>query len=164
MLMLVPTDSPDPMNGHGRHGPAGAFWYRFASPSDETSPALEWYVRAQHLTPTRAYRVELQVDDHATYAVGSARTDRFGELTIHGALSRFEDRYCVGQPTVPISLTGQHLMSVRIKADGSGSGGAGGVTDPERMLDCDGNGDGVFNYWLVSRDEIRLGATQTATR
>jgi hypothetical protein len=165
MLMLGAANPLPPTSGRGRQGPVGSFWYRFLSPPDETSAVFEWYVQAQHLGPNRAYRVELLVDDHTTYEIGNIRADRLGDLTVHGSLSRFEDRYCVAQPAVPISLIGHHDISVRVKADGSGSGGGtGGVVGPERTLDCDGNGDGVFDYWLVSRGDIHLGGTQTAAR
>lgn len=131
------------------------------------APSFEWYVQAQHLLPRRIYRVEVRVDDRFPYAVGGARTDDNGNLTAHGTLVRFADQLCVGAaPVAPQPLTGHHTLSVGIKNDGSGDGPASmgsPLTDPTRALTCKGNGDGNFDYWLVSRTPITLG-TATASR
>jgi hypothetical protein len=165
MLMLAPADPPPPTSATGPHAPSGSFWYRMATPAGDASPAFEWFVRAQHLTPDRAYRLELTVDDSARYAIGSARADGAGIWAAHGTLSRFADQYCVGAPAVPQATTGRHSIAVAIKADGSATGGAsgGGVSDPERSLECDGNGDGAFDYWLIARDLIHLDGKPTHT-
>src|SRR5579862_6453814 len=159
MLMLAPTDPPPPLGGVGRDAPSGTIWYRTVTVPGGADATFEWYVRAQHLTPNRAFRIELSVDDRATYSVGSGRADQNGALTAHGVLDRFADEYCVGQPAVPLPVAGRHVLGVSVKADGSRAGGAtsgGSLTDPERSLPCAGNGDGAFDYWLTSLDMIRL--------
>jgi hypothetical protein len=127
------------------------------------SPTFEWYVRAQRLASHRAYRVEFAVDNRATFAVGNARTDEAGVLAAHGKLGEFEDQYCVGTPALPIPIAGKHTVAVGVKADGSGNGGgpSGGVIGPERSLPCDGNGDGVFDYWLTAPNLLRLNGLPT---
>jgi hypothetical protein len=110
------------------------------------------------MVANRAFRVEFTVDDRWRYSVGSARTDGFGVFAAHGILKRFEDQYCVGQPVVPAPIPSSHVLSVTVKADGSGRGGgpAGGLMDPERTLACNGNGDGAFDYWLIAPKPIHL--------
>lgn len=163
MVMLAPTNPPPPTSGTGRSAPGGSFWYRMATPADAPAPTLEWYVRAQHMSADRAYRVELTVDDRWRYSVGSTRTDGFGVFAAHGILKRFEDQYCVGQPTVPMPLATSHTLVVSVKADGSGRGGgpAGGLMDPHRSLVCNGNGDGAFDYWLISHNVVHLNEQPT---
>jgi hypothetical protein len=163
MLMLGPADPRALTSATAANAPAGSFWYRIATPAGEQTPALEWLVRAQHLAVNRAYRVEFLVDDRWWYSVGSARTDGFGVFAAHGAMKRFEDQYCVGQPTIPAPLTTSHVLSVAVKADGSGRGGgpAGGLMDPQRSLACNGNGDGSFDYWLVAHNPIHLNGQPT---
>lgn len=159
MLMLAPAQPAPASAGTGASAPAGSFWYLMTTPPGEASPTLEWFVRAQHLVPNRAFRVELSVDGRSTYAVGSARADASGVLAAHGSLSRFADQYCVGQPSTPVALTGKHAVGVSIKADGSrpGDGSGGDVMDPGRSLPCAGNGDGAFEYWLTGKSVIHLG-------
>jgi hypothetical protein len=158
MLMLAPANPPPTTSGTGAGAPTGSFWYKMVTASEQGGPSFEWFVRAQHLTPKRAFRVEFAVDDRASYAVGSARADRFGVLAAHGTLSRFADQYCVGEPAEALPISGRHVVAVSVKADGARNGGASGgvLTDPERSLGCDGNGDGVFEYWLISRGAIDL--------
>jgi pSer/pThr/pTyr-binding forkhead associated (FHA) protein len=112
-----------------------------------------------------AFRVEITVDDHASYSVGSARADDNGVLTAHGALARFADQFCVGDPAPPQSISGNHVVAISVKSDGSGAGAAGRggpLTDPTRALPCGGNGDNVFEYWLTTGDPIQLGDSAAA--
>jgi hypothetical protein len=123
-------------------------------------PSLEWYVRAQHLLPGRAYRVDLTVDGRDIYSVGHGRADGAGILTAHGVLVRFTDQYCISTPTEAQPLAGAHQIAFAVKSDGAGSGAASAgspLTDPARELPCDGNGDGNFEYWLVTPRPILLG-------
>ncbi len=164
MLMLAPANPPPPTSATGANAPSGSFWYRMATPAADGSTAFEWYVQAQHMAADRAFRVEFNVDGRSIYSVGSARTDGFGVLAAHGTLKRFADQYCVGQPTVPVPIDGTHVVAVAIKADGSGKAGgpAGGLMDFQRSLACNGNGDGAFEYWLVTREAVHLTAQPTA--
>ena len=117
-------------------------------------------MRAHGLPPRLAFRIELTVDDHASYSVGSARADDNGALAAHGALTRFADQFCVGDPAPPQSVSGNHVVAVSVKSDGSGAGAAGRggpLTDPTRALPCGGNGDNVFEYWLTSTRPIQIG-------
>jgi hypothetical protein len=131
--------------------------------ADEPGPSrvFEWYVQAQHLAPNLVFRVEITVDGHNVFSVGSARANRTGVLVAHGVLPRFADQYCVGTaPTPPLPLNGLHQVSVGVKRDGSGAGSAsaaGPLTDPGRMLPCGGNGDGNFEYWLASPAPVGVG-------
>jgi hypothetical protein len=163
MLMLAPVD-PSPVSAStGADRPSGAFWYRLVTAPGEASKHLEWFVRAQHLQPGRAFRVELSVDDAASYSVGSAHADPSGAITTHGVLSRFSDQFCVGQRAVPRPIAGAHSIGVSIKSDGSNISASLGpsVTDPTRSLPCNGNGDGIFEYWLTARTPFQLGEPAT---
>jgi hypothetical protein len=138
-------------------------WYHFGGPAGAPTGPLDWYVRAHHLLPDRIYRVEMTVDDHATYSVGRARSDDNGTFTVHGTLSRFADQFCVGDPAIPQPVSGEHLIGINVKRDGSGAGATtdgGPLTDPTRELPCGGNGDGVFDYWLVAPNVICIGPAQ----
>jgi hypothetical protein len=104
----------------------------------------------------------MTVDDRATYSVGSGRTDENGTLTTHGTLERFADQFCVGEAATPQPIAGSHVLAIGVKTDGSGPGAAGyggPLTDPTRALPCGGNGDGVFEYWLVGADPIQVGGS-----
>jgi len=165
-LVLAPSDSRPGSSDRAAPAPTGTVWYRVGPQQSTLDPVLEWYVRADHLAPHRVFRIELTVDDRATYSVGSARADDAGMLTTHGTLVRFADQVCVGEPAAPQSIAGSHVVVVSVKSDGSGAGAAGysgPLTDPTRALPCGGNGDGVFEYWLVGSDPIQLGGTATKT-
>ncbi len=160
-LVLAPSDPLPTSTDPDAPRPTGTVWYRVGSGQSTPDVAFEWYVRAHHLPPHRAFRVELTVDDRATYSVGSAHTDESGTLTTHGTLARFADQFCVGEPATPQSVAGTHVVVVSVKSDGSGAGAAGyggPLTDPTRTLPCGGNGDGVFEYWLIGTDPIQVGA------
>jgi hypothetical protein len=107
--------------------------------------------------------VEFAIDNRATYAAGNARTDESGVFAAHGKLGEFADQYCVGNPAIPIPLAGKHDLGISLKADGSGNGGgpAGGLIGPERSLPCDGNGDGIFDYWLTTPAVLHLNGLPT---
>jgi hypothetical protein len=141
--------------------PAGSVWYRMVQVEDPSpGSALEWYVRAEHLLAGHVYRVEMTVDKHYTYSVGSARADAEGVLAAHGILPRFADRFCVGAPAPPGPLTAGQHVAVGVKRDGSGAGPVspiGPLTDPGRTLPCGGNGDGNFDYLLASSHEFTIG-------
>jgi hypothetical protein len=157
--VLTPAD-PLPASANPATPPAGTVWYKRGSRESSPDAAFEWYVRARGLPARLAFRIELTVDDGASYSVGSARTDDSGILTAHGMLGRFADQFCVGDPANPQSVSGDHTVAVRIKTDGSGAGAAGHggpLTDPTRALPCGGNGDNVFEYWLVGANPIQLG-------
>ncbi len=159
-LVLAPADPRPPTRGEGQNAPTGAVWYRAQAAGASSEVWFEWYVRAQRLHADLIYRIEATVDDRATYAIGSARSDDNGMLTAHGNLTRFADQYCVGEPVPPQPVAGPHTIRISVKRDGSGSGPAGfggALTDPSRALPCRGNGDGVFDYWLVSPDVLRIG-------
>jgi hypothetical protein len=148
-LVLTPAD-PLPSSGQpGADTPTGTVWYHIGGPAVARTGPLDWYARAHHLLPDRIYRVEMTVDDRATYSVGRARSDDNGTFTVHGTLSRFGDQYCVADPATPQPVTGGHLIGISVKRDGSGAGAAtqgGPLTDPTRALPRGGNGDGVFDY------------------
>lgn len=163
-LVLTPA-SPLPASANPATPPAGTVWYRVGTEESSPDPAFEWYVRVHGLQPRLAFRVELTVDDHASYSVGSAHADDNGVLTAHGALARFADQFCVGDPAPPQSISGTHIVAVSVKSDGSGAGtaGRGGpLTDPTQALPCGGNGDNVFEYWLITGDPIQIGDSAAA--
>jgi hypothetical protein len=159
---LVLTQPPPSASGTGADAPKGELWYRVGPSASSGDRSFEWYVHATHLLPTRAYRVDLTVDDNNLYSIGSGATDAGGSLTSHGtADGRFADEYCVGAPTTPLPVIGRHILALTVKSDGSGSGNAttaGALTDPGRSYPCHGNGDGVFDYWLTVRAPIKIGA------
>jgi hypothetical protein len=159
-LVLTPADPLPSLAQPGANAPIGTVWYHVGGPAVAPTGPLDWYVRAHHLLPDRIYRVEMTVDGHATYSVGRARSDDNGTFTVHGTLSRFADQYCVGDPAAPQPVSGEHQIGISVKRDGSGAGAAAGgalLTDPTRALPCGGNGDGVFDYWLVAPNVIRIG-------
>jgi hypothetical protein len=164
-LVLAPADPRPPTSGEGQNGPIGTVWYRTQAAGTSSDVWFEWYVRAQRLHAGLIYRIEVTVDDRATYAIGSARSDDNGMLAAHGTLTQFADQYCVGDPSPPEPVAGAHALRVSVKRDGSGSGPAGfggALTDPTRALPCRGNGDGVFDYWLVSHDVFHIGLAPQA--
>ena len=162
--MLAPAD-PLPASANPATPPGGTVWYHVGKGESSPDPAFEWYVHAHGLPARIAFRIELTVDDHASYSVGSARADDTGALTAHGALARFADQFCVGDPAPPQPVSGNHVVVVSLKSDGSGAGAAGRggpLTDPTRALPCGGNGDNVFEYWLATADPIQIGAGAAA--
>ena len=164
-LVLTPAD-PLPASANPAVPPAGTVWYKRGSGQSSPDPAFEWYVRARGLPARLAFRVELTIDNDASYSVGSAHSDDSGNLTAHGMLGRFADQFCVGDPASPQSVSGDHVVEIRIKTDGSGAGAAGHggpLTDPTRALPCGGNGDNVFEYWLVGANPIQLGQPAAST-
>lgn len=161
-VVLTAADPPPASSDQGPSAPSGTVWYRMTNtPQSGHPPSFEWYVRGRQLRPGRIFRVELSVDDRGTYSVGSGRSDSAGTLTAHGTLTRFADQYCVGTLAEPMSLLGPHRLSFSVKSDGSGAGSAtfgAPVTDPRRALPCGGNGDGIFDYWLVAHEPVVVGA------
>ncbi|HEY9517492.1 MAG TPA: glycosyltransferase [Gemmatimonadaceae bacterium] len=130
--------------------PGGVFWY---SPSGSS---FEWYLRANGLDPGLRYRVEVNVDDSLSYAIGSIAADAGGRLFGHGSTEAFADRYCVGADAPsPIILQGKHRVGIRVKRDGSNPGESsrgGSTTGPSsRDLPCTGNGDDRFDYVLYEQ-------------
>jgi hypothetical protein len=138
-ITLVPAQGVSASTG----APAGEFWYR------TSNGALEWFIRAQHLTPGRMYRVEITADERANYAVASVRADASGALAGHGVLGAFTDRVCVGgEGSRPQLLSDVRAFRVAIKDDGSRESRAS-ITAPGSDLPCVGNGDGRWDYVLV---------------
>jgi hypothetical protein len=128
--------------------PSGTFWSR------TNGGELEWYAEALHLSPGRAYRLEVVVDDSAVFTIASVRTDPTGELGGYGALSSFRDVVCTGAgASSPFPVAQARSFFVRIKDDGSAVRGTlgGGLTSPGAGLPCTGNGDGRWDYRLLSR-------------
>jgi hypothetical protein len=158
---LVPAYPAASASGTGPHAPAGSLWYRVSpSATDAQASALEWYVHATNLQPTRAYRFDFVVDGTDTYSVGSGRSDAAGSMTSHGTATRFADDYCVSTVTGPQAIAGRHTLAFTLKSDGSGSGPAsapsGPFTEPGRTFPCHGNGDGLFENWLVTQPPITI--------
>jgi hypothetical protein len=140
-VTLVPAEGASTSQG----APTGEFWYR------TSNGALEWFIRAQHLTPGRMYRVEITADEQAHYAVASVRADASGGLAGHGVLGAFTDRVCVGgNVTRPQLLSDVRAFRVAIKDDGSREARTS-ITAPGNDLPCVGNGDGKWDYVLVQR-------------
>jgi hypothetical protein len=124
---------------------------------------FEWFAFAHGLRGGRAYQVELNVDGAAGYAIASARADSTGRLGTHGALEEFADRLCHrgdNSFTPPHSMAGPHEIDVRVKDDGSPSGGnllGRSLTSPSaNAVPCIGNGDGMFDYRLFSQHAIKF--------
>lgn len=143
--------------------PKGTFYFR------PTGSVLEWYVFADGLDSGRAYQVELHVDESAGYAVASLRADSSGRVGGHGTLDAFADRLCHrGDNSFPppLSIAGPHEISVRIKDDGSPSGGnflGRSLTSPSaNAVPCTGNGDGSFEYRLFAQHAIQFRGDSTA--
>jgi hypothetical protein len=167
---LVPADPPAMASGTGKQAPGGTFWYRLMASAGDAGASVggegtsfEWYVYATHLQPEHAYRLDLVVDGNTLYSIGNGASDAQGDMSSHGtAIDRFTDQYCVGTATPPMPVAGKHAVRLMLKSDGSGSGpasAAGALTDPARSYPCHGNGDGVFEYWLVMRSPITIGAS-----
>ena len=108
--VVLTAANPLPISSkRGATEPSGTVWYRLTdTPETGHSLAFEWYVRGRDLMPGRIYRIEVSVDDHATYSVGRGQSDSAGSLTAHGTLSRFADQYCVGTLVAPMALLGPH--------------------------------------------------------
>ena len=146
--------------GEARTGSQGTLYY---SPSGDS---FEWYLRATGLDPGMRYRLELNVDDSLSYAVGSIVADEGGSLFGHGTLEEFADRFCVGDVSAPpTELSGAHLVAPRLKLDGSSPGessSGSSVSGPaSRPLPCTGNGDDRYDYILREKSGAHFtGATR----
>ena len=169
-VALLPASPPPPSSQTGAGSPAGILSYRLTPTRIPGGPPLsfEWYLRATNLLPDRAYRVDLTVDGTSLYSVGNGRADGSGTLTTHGILVRFADEYCVASPAAPQPIAGRHAITAALKSDGSGTGPAttqsGPLTDPGRSFPCRGNGDGLFEYWLVTQGPVTVGDGTTPAR
>lgn len=145
------TPSPDDRR------PRGTFYFR------PSGSVFEWFVFAQGLRGGRAYQVELNVDGTVGYAIASSTADSTGRLGAHGAFDEFADRLCHrGDDSYapPHSMAGPHEIDVRVKDDGSPSGGnllGRSLTSPSANgVPCIGNGDGSFAYRLFAQHAIQF--------
>jgi hypothetical protein len=120
--------------------------------------AINWYVFASHLEPSRAYRVVLTAADGKEYAVASRRSDEEGTLGVHGVETALMNRQCVGnEDPSRRALASAGSLSVAVKSDGSARGASGNdMLGSRSVLPCGGNGDGNFEYVLQSAVSVSL--------
>jgi hypothetical protein len=132
--------------------PSGTFSYLVVD------GAINWYVFATHLAPSRAYRVVLTAADGKEYAVASRRTDEEGTLGVHGVETALQNRQCVGtEDPSRRALASAGSLRVSVKSDGSASGASGNdLLGSRSALPCGGNGDGNFEYVLQSDESVPL--------
>ncbi|MEP7067086.1 MAG: hypothetical protein ABI889_13705 [Gemmatimonadota bacterium] len=126
--------------------PSGAFSYTMVD------GAIDWYLFANNLEPSRAYRVVLTAGDGKEYAVASRRSDAGGTFGVHGVETILRNRQCVGaEDPARRTIESARTLHVALKSDGSASGTSGNdVLGSRSALPCGGNGDGVFDYVLQS--------------
>lgn len=139
--------------GRGSQSPTGTFSYMVVD------GAIDWYVFATHLAPTKAYRVVLTAADGKEYAVASRRADGTGALGAHGVETALMNRQCVGaEDPSRRTLESARTLQVALKTDGSASGASSNdLLGSRSALPCGGNGDGKFEYVLRSADPIAVG-------
>jgi len=120
--------------------------------------AIDWYLFARNLPPSRAYRVVLTAADGREYAVASRRSDATGALGAHGVETALRNRQCVGaEDPSRRALESARTLEVALKTDGSASGtGGSDLLGSRAALPCGGNGDGNFEYVLRSSDAVPL--------
>jgi hypothetical protein len=134
----------------GQPSPSGTFSYLMFD------GAIDWYVFAKDLAPTRAYRIVLTAADGKEYAVASRRSDAAGTLGAHGVETALMNRQCVGaEDPSRRTLESARALRVALKSDGSASGTSGNnFLGSRSALPCGGNGDGRFDYVLQSADAV----------
>ncbi len=135
-----------------KNSPTGTFSYVLVD------GAIDWYVFAKNLIPSRAYRVVLTAADGKEYAVASRRTDATGTLGVHGVETALMNRQCVGaEDPSRRDLETAGTLRIALKNDGSASGtGQSDLLGSRTALPCGGNGDGNFEYVLQSPDMVRV--------
>jgi len=133
-----------------RSAPAGTFSYLVVD------GAIDWYVFATQLRPGRAYRILLTAADGKEYAVASRRSGSDGSLGAHGVETALMNRQCVGaEDPSRRPLESARSLRVAVKSDGSARGASGNdLVGSRSALPCGGNGDGVFDYVLQSKDSV----------
>jgi hypothetical protein len=145
----IPLGAP---NARARDAPEGTFSYLLVD------GAIDWYVFATNLAPTRAYRIVLTAADGKEYAIASRRADTGGTLGAHGVETALMNRQCVGAED-PSRRPIETAVSLRVavKSDGSPRGASGNdLLGSRSSLPCGGNGDGNFDYVLQSSDSVGL--------
>ena len=137
-------------SGGKKQSPTGTFSYVLVD------GAIDWYVFAKNLLPSRAYRVVLTAADGKEYAVASRRSDATGTLGAHGVETALMNRQCVGaEDPLRRDLESAGALRVALKNDGSASGtGQSDLLGSRTALPCGGNGDGNFEYVLQSPDAV----------
>lgn len=120
--------------------------------------AIDWYLFATDLVPARAYRIVLTAADGKEYAVASRRSDDIGTLGAHGVETALMNRQCVGaEDPSRRSLESARTLRVALKSDGSASGtSTNDLLGSRSALPCGGNGDGNFDYVLLSADSVAV--------
>ena len=120
--------------------------------------AIDWYVFASNLVPTRAYRVVLTAADGNEYAIASRRADANGALGAHGVETALMNRQCVGaEDPSRRTLESARTLHVALKSDGSASGtSSNDLLGSRSALPCGGNGDGNFDYVLKSEGSVEV--------
>jgi len=138
--------------GRGQQKATGTFAYMVVD------GAIDWYVFANNLAPTKAYRVVLTAADGKEYAVASRRSDDTGALGAHGVETALMNRQCVGaEDPSRRTLESARTLQVSLKTDGSASGASSNdLLGSRSALPCGGNGDGKFEYVLRSADPIAV--------
>lgn len=136
----------------GRQMPSGTFSYMVVD------GAIDWYVFATNLAPTKAYRIVLTAADGKEYAVASRHADGIGALGAHGVETALMNRQCVGaEDPSRRTLESARTLQVALKTDGSASGASSNdLLGSRSALPCGGNGDGKFEYVLRSVDPIAV--------
>jgi hypothetical protein len=138
--------------GRGQQTPSGTFRYMVVD------GAIDWYLFASELVPTRAYRVVLTAADGKEYAVASRRSDAKGTLGMHGVETALMNRQCVGaEDPSRRTLESARTLRVSLKGDGSARGASSNdLLGSRSALPCGGNGDGKFEYVLQSTDVVAV--------
>jgi hypothetical protein len=143
-IPLAASDEP------AQRAPSGTFSYVVVD------GAIDWYVFATNLAPSRAYRVVLTASDGKEYAVASRRSDAGGTLGAHGVETALMNRQCVGaEDPSRRTLESARTLRVALKSDGSPRGASSNdLLGSRSALPCGGNGDGKFEYVLRAADAI----------
>jgi cellulose synthase/poly-beta-1,6-N-acetylglucosamine synthase-like glycosyltransferase len=157
-LELVQRDSTSQVVPAADGGASGVFWY------NSSGKSFEWFVHAERLRASRAYRVLLNVD-RKTYAVASLLSDPRGELKGYGSLDAFQELVCVRHSEFDdeTPIAGTHEIGVWIQDDGakiSRAGDASGLpmkpVGRSVKLPCTGNGDNSWDLRLTEAAAARF--------